>query len=299
MGVIFNIQKFCTSDGPGIRTTVFLKGCPLKCVWCHNPESQSIKTDISYNAERCLNCGKCVARCPNHCHGIECGVHRYVRSDCKACQACVHPTCPAMEAYGYEITPEAIIADVMKDAAFYQNSGGGLTLSGGEPLAQPEFCLSILKLAKEQGLHICMETCGFAKTEVLAEVAQYVDLFLFDYKETDSQKHKTFTGVDNALILQNLRFLNSIGKPIILRCPIIPTYNDTEEHFDGIAQIANDLKSIQRVELEPYHDFGLMKYKRLGRRVGKMKDVEAPSKERMADIVAFLCEKTKTEVKLA
>ena len=131
MGVIFNIQKFCTSDGPGIRTTVFLKGCPLKCVWCHNPESQSIKTDISYNAERCLNCGKCVARCPNHCHGIECGVHRYVRADCKACQACVHPTCPAMEAYGYEITPEAIIADVMKDAAFYQNSGGGLTLSGG------------------------------------------------------------------------------------------------------------------------------------------------------------------------
>lgn len=299
MGVIFNIQKFCTSDGPGIRTTVFLKGCPLKCVWCHNPESQSIKTDISYNAERCLNCGKCVARCPNHCHGIECGVHRYVRADCKACQACVHPTCPAMEAYGYEITPEAIIADVMKDSAFYQNSGGGLTLSGGEPLAQPEFCLSILKLAKEQGLHICMETCGFAKTEVLAEVAQYVDLFLFDYKETDSQKHKTFTGVDNALILQNLRFLNSIGKPIILRCPIIPTYNDTEEHFDGIAQIANDLKSIQRVELEPYHDFGLVKYKRLDRRVGKIKNVEVPSKERMADIVAYLREKTKTKVKLA
>ena len=165
-----------------------------------------------------------------------------------------------MEAYGYEISADEIIADVMKDEAFYKNSGGGITLSGGEPLAQPEFCLEVLKKAKEQGLHICMETCGHVNREILARSTEYVDLYLFDYKETDAEKHRAYTGVDNSLILENLRYLDSVGKQIILRCPIIPDFNDTKEHFDGIANISNELDGVVKVELEPYHDFGCGKY---------------------------------------
>ena len=297
LGKVFNIQKFCTSDGPGIRTTVFLKGCPLKCLWCHNPESQSFGVEMSYNAERCVSCGRCVARCKNQCHRVDEGVHAYDRTSCKACAECVHPTCPAMDSYGYEASADEIIEDVLKDEAFYKNSGGGLTLSGGEPLAQPEFCLDILKKAKENGLHVCIETCGHISRGILARSAEYVDIYLFDYKETDPEKHRLYTGVDNSMILNNLRYLDGIGKQIILRCPIIPTLNDTKEHFDGIAQLANELHNIIKVEIEPYHDFGCVKYERLGRTLDdRITSVEAPSKIEVDDVVNYIQGKTRKKV---
>ena len=202
-----------------------------------------------------------------------------------------------MEIYGYEISADEIIKEVIKDYAFYKNSGGGITLSGGEPLAQPEFCLEVLKKAKEQGLHICMETCGHVNREVLARSAEYVDLYLFDYKETDAEKHRAYTGVDNSLILENLRYLNSIGKQIVLRCPIIPDFNDTKEHFDGIASIANELDGIVRVELEPYHDFGCGKYEHLGKILnGKVSKISTPKKEEITEIEKYIQNNTRKSV---
>ncbi len=205
-----------------------------------------------------------------------------------------------MEKYGYDISADGIIEEVMKDEVFYKNSGGGITLSGGEPLAQPEFCIELLKKAKARDLHICMETCGYVNTEMLARSAKYVDLYLFDYKETDPEKHRAYTGADNALILENLRYLSGIGKQMILRCPIIPGLNDTGDHFDGIAKIASELDGIVRIELEPYHSFGCNKYGYLGKELStRLADVTAPQRETMENILSYIKKQTTKKVTLA
>ncbi len=264
-GKIFNIQKFCVNDGPGIRTTVFMKGCPLRCVWCHNPESQSLKRELMYYADKCIGCLRCIALCPNGCHTAVQGRHVFDRDGCVGCGACEQAHCGALEGFGREESVENIIREVMKDKLFYQHSGGGMTLSGGEPLSQKEFCLELLRQGKENGLHICMETCGFATEEMIRATAEYVDMYLFDYKETDPRLHKEYTGVDNALILSNLRLIDALGRDIVLRCPLIPGYNAREDHLRGIAALADSLQHLVRVEIEPYHSFGEAKYDRLGR----------------------------------
>lgn len=263
-GTIFNIQKFCVNDGPGIRTTVFLKGCPLKCAWCHNPESQLVNSEIMFYKDKCVNCGRCVKVCPNGCHSFESGTHIFDRKNCVKCFLCIKTGCEALEKVGREISTDEVIEEVLKDKIFYDNSGGGITLSGGEPLCQFDFSLEILKKAKENGIHTAIETCGFTSADRVKEILKYVDLFLFDYKETNSELHKKFTGISNDIILENLSLLNDMGKSIIFRCPIIPGCNDRKEHFEGICNVANRFKNVLRIELESYHSLGESKYESLG-----------------------------------
>ena len=248
-GTIFNIQRFCINDGPGIRTTVFLKGCPLKCIWCHNPESQAREPEIMFYKDKCTKCGSCVNVTVNDSDFV-----------------CIND---AKEICGKEISSDEVIKEVLKDEIFYQNSGGGITISGGEPFYQFDFSLELVKKAKENGLHTAIETCGFVKNSNLKKIAEFVDLFLYDYKETNSEKHKNFTGVDNTVIIDNLSFLNNINKDVILRCPIIKGCNDRREHFEGIAEIANRYKNILHIEIEPYHSLGEGKYSALGKNVQK------------------------------
>ncbi len=248
-GTIFNIQRFCINDGPGIRTTVFLKGCPLKCIWCHNPESQAREPEIMFYKDKCTKCGGCVNVTVNDSDFV-----------------CIND---AKEICGKEISSDEVIKEVLKDEIFYKNSGGGITISGGEPFYQFDFSLELVKKAKENGLHTAIETCGFVKNSDLKKIAEFVDLFLYDYKETNSERHKNFTGVDNAVIIDNLSFLNNINKDVILRCPIIKGCNDRREHFEGIAEIANRYKNILHIEIEPYHSLGEGKYGALGKNVQK------------------------------
>lgn len=264
-GKILNIQRFCIQDGPGIRTTVFFKGCPLRCSWCHNPESQRVSAELMYDSEKCVGCKRCADVCVCKCHSFEQAGHVFDRDSCIACGACVSPLCDALELVGAEMTVNEVMAQVMRDEIFYRSSGGGITLSGGEPLMQEEFCISLLREAKAQGLNICMETCGFAKMETVEQTALWVDRYLFDIKETDAERHKRFTGVDNRMILENLRILDTLGKSIVLRCLIIPGFNDRDDHFYGIADIANSLENVVHIEVSPYHSMGSSKYERLGR----------------------------------
>lgn len=265
MGTIFNIQKFSINDGPGIRTTVFMKGCPLNCLWCHNPESKSRKTEIFFDARKCVGCRSCEV-CPYGCHVFTDTEHIFNREKCIACGKCAAECyTDALELVGTEKSVEEIIAEVMKDEAFYENSGGGMTLSGGEPMFQFDFTYELLKRAKENGLHTCIETCGFAKREQYEKIADLVDIFLFDYKETDPGKHKEFTGVTNELILENLKKLDEKGCKTVLRCPIIPGLNDTDEHFTGIAKTANSLRNVLEINVEPYHPLGKGKSEMLGK----------------------------------
>ena len=263
---IFDIQKFCINDGPGIRTNVFFKGCPLDCVWCHNPESKKRKKELFFLSHKCIGCLSCVSACGEGCHTkAEGGYHGFDRTNCRLCFSCAS-NCPAaaLECVGREMTVEQILREVEKDRLFYENSGGGMTVSGGEPMAQFDFVFELLSKAKARGLHVCMETCGFAPTENYEKIAPFVDIFLFDYKLTSPELHKKYTGQDNALILKNLRFLDQLGAKTVLRCPIIPGINDTDEHFFGIAETANSLQNIIRIDIEPYNPLGGDKHERLG-----------------------------------
>ena len=297
-GKIFNIQKTCTNDGPGIRTTVFFKGCPLKCLWCHNPESHEYQNTIMFAKEKCMKCGRCVSRCNQKAHSIENGEHNFDRTKCLRCGECLNATCDALYLEGRTVSVGEVINEVMKDKPFYDSTGGGLTVSGGEPLWQMDFLLSLLKEAKENKLHVCVETCGYAKSEDVVKLLPYVDVFLFDYKETNAEKHKRFTGVDNVEILKNLQILDDAGKSIILRCPIIHNYNDTQEHFYGIAQTANKFKNIMQVEIEPYHSFGENKYEKMGKNY-ELVDTFMPTKENIDEWIGKIKAYTSKVVKQA
>jgi len=266
IGSIFNIQKFSLNDGPGIRTTVFLKGCMLRCLWCHNPESHSSKPQLMLYREKCIGCGECVRRCPRQLHSFsEDGEHRIDRQRCAACSSCVDGCAGALEIVGREASVEDILREVEKDRRFYEHSGGGMTVSGGEPLMQPEFTLALLREAKGRGLHTCLETCGYAPWEKLQALIPFVDLFLWDVKETDDALHREFTGVSAERILDNLRRLSDAGASIVLRCPLIPGYNDRPAHLAAIAALAEELTGVIRVDVEPYHPLGKGKSESLGK----------------------------------
>jgi glycyl-radical enzyme activating protein len=272
VGRVFDIQRFSVHDGPGIRTTVFLKGCPLRCVWCHNPEGITPSQTISFLPAKCITCGECVKICEHQAHRLESGgengsaaTHIYDRDRCEACGRCTtHCDARALEAVGRTVTVEEAMAEIRQDKAFYANSGGGLCLSGGEPLAQFEFTRELLAAAGREGIHRCLETSGFASWSRLQALIHLVDLFLFDFKETDPQRHIEFTGQSNELILSNLRGLHDAGASIQLQCPIIPEYNDREAHMEGIATLALSLPRLTGVQLLPYHPLGKSKIERFG-----------------------------------
>ncbi len=243
-GTIFNIQRFCMNDGPGIRTTVFLKGCPLACVWCHNPEGKAPQKQTLIYQEKCIGCGRCAGLAED--------------DDVFACWNGARELC------GRTVSSDEVVAEVLRDEPFYRNSGGGLTLSGGEPLYQHAFALDILQKAKAAGIHTVVETSGFASASVMRAIAEYTDLFLYDWKETDPELHRCFAGQNNKPILDNLALLNEMDKDIVLRCPIIPGFNDREDHLRGICSVANCFPGIRCIEVEPYHSFGESKYRALG-----------------------------------
>lgn len=284
-GLIFDIKKFAIHDGPGIRTTVFLKGCPMDCVWCHNPESKKKSREIKCIETKCRLCGNCVATCPEGCFSITEAGHLYDRKRCVKCGRCT-TTCisKALESIGRKASAAEIIQDVVKDKKYFTNSGGGLTLSGGEPLMQAAFACEILALAKEQALHTCVETAGLATFDRFEQIRPYTDLFLYDLKGTDPILHKETTGVDNRLILENLKRLDRSGAETILRCPIIPGVNDNEKHFDEIARMANDLRNVVEINLLPFHPYGASKSDHINEKY-KMKDIPATSE---SDLDAYL-----------
>jgi len=265
-GIIFDIQKFALHDGPGIRTAVFLKGCPLKCVWCCNPESQSAEPQCAIINERCNHCLKCTIVCKAEAFVDENNHLSINQKLCNACGTCVAKCSEnALKMYGYSASTDTIMNEVLKDKAYYDNSGGGITLTGGEPMEQPEFLFELLTKAKQAGLHTCVETSGYSKKENYQRILPLVDLFFVDYKLTDSLMHKQYTGKGNEKILSNLKFLYDNRAQLIIRCPIIPGINDTPEHFKGIAALSTHFPNISGVEIMPYHSYGSHKYAQIGR----------------------------------
>lgn len=290
-GIVFDIRRYAIHDGPGIRTTVFLKGCALSCRWCHNPEGQAQGFESVARADRCIRCGACVEACR---HGAVTWSDAGPLTDRAACTACgdCAAVCyaDARERVGTEMTAEQVLDEVARDAAFYQESGGGMTLSGGEPLLQRDFTAALLRGAKPRGFHTVLDTCGFASWETLDALRADVDLFLYDVKLMDDGRHREFTGVTNAPILANLRALSAAGHRVILRVPVIPGVNDDPENLDALAAFAADLPHLAGVELLPYHHIGADKYARLDRAY-PLPDTTPPSAGRMAEIARFLGER--------
>jgi pyruvate formate lyase activating enzyme len=263
---IFDIQRFCIHDGPGIRTTVFFKGCPLRCRWCHNPESRTAEVSISLETERCVGCGACVAACGHGAQQVDADGHRtFDRSLCRLCGRCVQ-VCPSgsLKSIGRDAPAEEIMASVLRDRPFYEASGGGLTLSGGEPLAQTDAAEAVLVLARGHRLHTAVETSGYAPWACFERLLPRVDLWLYDLKDTDAGRHRRQTGVDNRLILENLRRLHGAAAGVRVRLPIVPGCNDRPDHFEALSALAAELTGLEGFELLPYHGLGAGKRRQFG-----------------------------------
>jgi pyruvate formate lyase activating enzyme len=289
-GTVFNIQRFSLHDGPGIRTTVFLKGCPLRCRWCHNPESQSPRPELAFVADRCIGCGACVAACPNGAVSMVDGRPLTDRTVCEAAGACVD-VCPAgaRSLLGREMTLDGLAREVEKDTPFFEESGGGVTFSGGEPLMQPRFVAEALDVFRRREIHTAVDTCGYAPSSVALDVLSRADLVLYDLKTMDPVRHEEWTGVGNDLILSNLEMLARAGVPLRLRVPLVPGVNDGESEIAALGAFASSLKGSPAVNVLPYHAIGMDKNVRLGRAVPDIA-VNGSARDRAAAVAATLAE---------
>jgi pyruvate formate lyase activating enzyme len=283
-GVVFNVMRFALHDGPGIRTTVFFKGCPLDCWWCHNPESQKLRPEPVYFEERCRHCNGCVEVCPHGAVTVHDGVLSTDTRLCTRCGTCVERcAADAREICGRVVTVRELLAEIDRDVIFFDDSGGGVTLSGGEPLAQPEFASALLKACRERRINTAIETCGYAHPEVFQRVTADADLVLFDLKTLDPAAHKQYTGVHHEAILRNLASLAASGRKAVVRIPVVPGVNDTEGDAREFARYLSGL-GMRCVNLLPYHGMGAEKYRRLGisRRLEDRPDAPREAVERFA-----------------
>lgn len=283
--MIFNVQKFSLHDGPGIRTLVFLKGCPLHCKWCSNPESQNTFSELEVFPANCIGCGECIKACPNGAISFgEKGI-QIDRKKCEKCGKCAE-VCysETLKIIGKEMTVDEVVKVIKEDEVFYFNSGGGYTFSGGEPLSQGKFCLEVLEKCKNLGYHSTIETCAYGDTELFIKLAKELDLVYCDIKHMDENIHKELTGVSNELILNNIKAIQKVAKEVIIRTPIIPGLNDSEENIINTAKFCTQLSAVQEWELLPYHKLGEHKFISLGRKY-ELSNIVAPTKERIDELV--------------
>lgn len=277
MAMIFDIKHFAVHDGPGIRTTVFLKGCPLKCIWCHNPEGISGVCELAFSADKCMFCRKCEAVCENGVHLFADGQHKLIKENCIYCGKCEKAcAASALTIYGRRVDVWDILPELLEDKDFY-GEDGGVTLSGGECLIQADFCAELLAELKNRGIHTAVDTSGFVPKESIDRVLPYTDLFLYDIKAYDEEVHIKNTGHSNKLIFENLRYLDSIGKSVEIRIPLIPGRNDAQ--IEKIAEFLSQFKCITQVKVLPYHKFAESKYRSLGMDVSLPEKI--PSKEEL------------------
>lgn len=285
-GVVFDIQRFSLHDGPGIRTTVFLKGCSLRCFWCQNPEGISSKPEIMFYPDKCVGCGACADGCPEGAHVFENDKHLFIRARCTACRKCVE-TCyaGALVVAGKMMSVEEVMDEVLRDKTFYETSGGGVTLSGGDPLMQPQFSRAILERCKSEGLHTAIETAANCRWEDLIQMLPVTDLVMMDIKHLNPDRHREVTGVSNSLILKNAERLAETDKPVIIRVPIIPGVNDNLEEISAIARFVQPFPNLCYLELLPFHRLGQSKYRALGLDY-RASGLKTPSKEWMKKLAS-------------
>jgi len=289
-GMIFDLRRFSIHDGPGLRTTVFFKGCPLRCLWCHNPESQDPRPERIERPERCLHCGACLNACPQHAITAADGRMLTDPACCTRCGACVEACfSEARQMVGRLQTAADVLAEIERDQLFFDQSGGGATFSGGEPLLQPDFLFDLLQGCRARGIHTALDTCGQASWETLERIFPAVDLFLYDLKLMDAARHTRYTGVSNVRILDNLRRLAATGSAIWLRVPVIPGVNDDGENLAALGAFAASLAGVQQVTLLPYHRAAAGKYERLGAAYA-LADVAPPGEAALADIACTLAD---------
>lgn len=288
-GLIFDMRRFSVHDGPGIRTTVFFKGCPLRCWWCHNPESQLREPEIMVREARCMGCLACLDACQHEAISAVDGRAQTDLLRCARCGECI-PSCPAdaREWVGSEASLAQVMREIERDVAFYDESGGGVTISGGEPLLQPAFLVELLRACRAREIHTALDTSGYASWETLDRVRPWVDLFLYDVKCIDDDLHQQVTGVSNARILRNLRELSSRGHRIVLRVPLIPNVNADVESMRALAALAQTLPGVERIDLLPYHHAAAGKYERL-RQSYLLANTQPPPASLVEDLAQLLC----------
>lgn len=287
LGIIFNIERYAVFDGPGIRTIVFLKGCHLHCRWCQNPEGQNPEVELAFFADNCIGCMNCTSVCPHGAIYIVNGMSTTDWDRCKQSHKCVE-VCQteARKQVGEKITAEQVVEEVEKDVAFYRRSGGGVTLSGGEPIMQPDFAAEILRLCRSKYISTTVETSGFARSDDLMKVLEYADFIYYDVKHMDSKKHMEGTGFGNELTLENLEKI-PVGRNLVVRVPVVPGYNDSEKNIRETAIFVRKMGKIKKIELLPYNRLGVLKYERIGKKY-LLSDLETPTAREMSKLQSLV-----------